>query len=135
VRVAQTPVVVNIPEARVDAVDDSKGDVNCFGGSSVVQTVNAKRCIEQDSGSVLSTVQQMGKLVTSVPVSAKTLQQPPYAGQCRKKAGDAQMRRVALRWVVPIVCIQTKEQSNTLLSLVRWSREKLRKTYTHAVCQ
>lgn len=87
--IAQAPVVVDIPEARVNTVDDSKGNVGCFGGSSVVQAVNAEGCIEQDSGGILSTVQQMGKLIASVPVSAKTLKQPPYTGQRREKASDA----------------------------------------------
>lgn len=56
VRVAQTPIVVDIPEAGVDAVDDSERDVNCLGGGSAVHAMNAQCRVEQDSGSVFSAV-------------------------------------------------------------------------------
>jgi hypothetical protein len=94
--ISQTPIIVDVPEARINAVNDPKSDVCGSGRGPAVHTVNAECCIEQDSGSVLSAVQQMGEFISSVFVSAQTLQQPPYTRQRRKKPGNAQMRRVAL---------------------------------------
>lgn len=72
-RVAQTPVVVNVPEARVDAVDDTKRHVRCLGGGPSIQAVDAQCYVEEDRRSVLSPVEQVGKFVARIPVTAKTL--------------------------------------------------------------
>jgi hypothetical protein len=47
----------------------------------------------------------MRELVTSVFVSTYTLQSTPYTGERSEKANDAQLRRTALRRVLPVVCI------------------------------
>ena len=87
--VAETPVVVDVPEARIYAVDGREQDEDCLGRYLFVHAVNAQGCIEKYSGHVLPAVEEMGKLVPCIPVTSETLQQTPYAGQRTKKPGDA----------------------------------------------
>ena len=55
-RVTETPVVVNVPKARVDAVDGCKKYEDCLGGRLLIHAVDADGGIEQDSRHVLSAV-------------------------------------------------------------------------------
>lgn len=87
--VTETPVVVDVPEARVDAVDGCEQYEDCLGGRFLIHAVDAGGNIEQDGCDVLSAVQQMRELVSGVFVTSQTLHQSPYTRQRRHNAGNA----------------------------------------------
>lgn len=91
-RVAKTPIVVDIPEARIDGVDDCESDEHRFVRAGFVDAVDAQGHVEDDRSEVFAAIEKMGKLVTRIPVSANTLQGTPYTRQAREKAHSAQMR-------------------------------------------
>lgn len=78
VRITQTPIVVDIPKARIDAVDGSEQDPDCLGRRTIVHAIDAQGGVEQDSGDVFSAVEQVGELVSRVFVTSEALQQSPY---------------------------------------------------------
>jgi hypothetical protein len=50
VRVTETPVVVYVPEARVEAVDSREGDEDGLCRGLLVHAVNAQASVEHDGG-------------------------------------------------------------------------------------
>jgi hypothetical protein len=79
-RITQTPIVVDIPEACVDSVDDSESDKRRFVWAALIDAIDAQRHVVHDSCEVLATVKKMREFVACVPVSTDTLQSTPDAG-------------------------------------------------------
>ena len=79
-RVTKTPIIVDVPKARVDRVDGSESDEYRFVWSGFVDAVDAKCHVEYDGCEVFATVEEMGKFVPCIPVSTDTLQGTPNAG-------------------------------------------------------
>jgi len=87
--IAQTPVVVDVPEAGVNTVDGCERDEGGFCDRFLVHAVDAKCGVEHDGSEVLPAVEQMREFVSSVGVTAYTLQSAPYTGECSQEAHDA----------------------------------------------
>lgn len=79
VGVAETPVVVYVPEASVDRIDNCKGDEQGTVGRALVNAVYAKSHVEENGGGVFAQVEKMGKGVASVVESSETLDGAPYS--------------------------------------------------------
>jgi hypothetical protein len=109
VRISKTPVIVDIPEAGVDAVNCGKSDEGCPRGGLLVHAVDAQCGVEHDGGHVLSEIKQVRELVPSICVTAKALQSTPYSRQSCQEADDTQVRRIAGPRLVPPARVQAKE--------------------------
>lgn len=95
VRVAETPVVVDVPEASVEAVYGCEGDEHGASGGALVHAVDAQGCIEHDCGHVFAPIEQMGEFISCVGVAAETLQCTPDSGQGCHEAYNAEVGGVA----------------------------------------
>ena len=77
--IAKTPVVVDVPETRVDGVNDSKGDKHGAMRGCLVDSVDAQCCIEDDGSKVFAAVEKMRELVACIPITSNALQGAPYS--------------------------------------------------------
>jgi hypothetical protein len=113
-RVAKTPVVIDIPEASVDAIDGGKGDEGSVRSGTLIVAVNAQARIEHDGSEVLAAIEQMWKLVPRVGITTYTLQGAPCTRECSQEAYNTKIRRIARSGVVPTSRVQTEEGCNVL---------------------
>jgi hypothetical protein len=87
--IAQTPIIVHVPEACVYRIEDCEGDENCVVSRRLVDPIDTECHVEDDGGHVLAQVEEMRKGIASVVVAAKTLDCTPDAGECSKEAKKA----------------------------------------------
>lgn len=108
-RVAERPVVVNVPEGGVGGIDDSEGDEGGFIGAGLVHAVDTEGHVVDDGCEVFAAIEEMGEFVACVPVAADALEGAPDAGEAGEEAHGAQVGGVALRGLVPAAGVQAKE--------------------------
>lgn len=77
--VSKTPVVVDVPEARVNRVDGSEGDENSAVCVGFIDTIDTECHVEYDGCHVFAHVEQMREGVSCIMVAAKALYCSPYA--------------------------------------------------------
>lgn len=99
--ITETPVVIDVPETGVHAIDGRKCDESCPCRGSLVHAIDAHGSIEHDGRHVLAKIEQMRELVLRVGIAAKTLQSSPYSRECRQKPDNAQMGRIARSGLIP----------------------------------
>lgn len=80
--ISETPIVVDVPEARVDGVHGRKGDEDCTMGCGLIDAIDAESHVEDDSCHVLAQVEQMWECIAGVMVSTEALNRSPYTGEC-----------------------------------------------------
>jgi hypothetical protein len=85
----------------------------------VVEAIKRKHDGRKNGGCILATVDEMREHVPGIFVSAKTLQKTPNRRQRCEEAEQTGVVGVALRWVIPAVCVKTEEQLNILLMVSR----------------
>ena len=118
VRVAETPVIVDVPERRVDAVDSSERDEDSSSRRPLINAVDAKGGVEHDGREILAEIEQMREFVACVGVTAQTLQSAPDAGEGGHEADDAHVRGVAGARVGPVARVEAEEGGHVLRSSV-----------------
>lgn len=56
-RVSKTPIVVDVPEAGVYAVDDGKSNESCLRSMLLINAVDAQGGVEQDRRKILAAIE------------------------------------------------------------------------------
>ena len=91
VRIQQTPIHDDIPEAAVDSINGSAEDEECFVGRAVVETIHAKAHVVKYCAHILAAVHKVRKRIPGVLVTSQTLECSPYTGQCTEKAKQSRV--------------------------------------------
>jgi hypothetical protein len=98
----------------VDSVDDGKCKKQAKVGPRAVDPVHGQRYSSHDAHGVFPAVDEVRKHVARVLVAPDALEESPYRWQSRQEAEKPGVVRVALRRVVPVSGVQTKEEFNIL---------------------
>jgi hypothetical protein len=117
VRVHQTPVHDNIPDAAVDGVDGCPEDEKYAQLLALVMTPQTQTHIIENGAHILSKIGHMREKTPCVGISAKTLESTPDTGQGGEESEKSRMRRVALRRVIPVVGVETEEELDVTKSV------------------
>jgi hypothetical protein len=89
----------------IEGIDRCKCDKYCKMTPGSINSVDAKRNIIYDRREVLAAIDEMGKYILCIIITTNTLQRSPDTGKSREESKKPRMRRIALRGIVPMVCV------------------------------
>ena len=98
----------------VHGVDSRERDEEAEVRLRIMYPVDAKEYGGQDRHAIFAAVDKVREDVLGVVVTADALQSAPYGRESTKEPHQPRMVRVALRWVVPPVCVKTEEKLDVL---------------------
>jgi len=135
VGIAETPIIVHVPEASVDGIDDGEGDKDGVVSRRFFDAVDAERHIEDNACHVLAQIEEMGECVSGIVVTAETLDCSPDAREGGEEAEETGTGRVAFGVIAPFIGVEAEEEFNVLGGSAGRQRTEERDTHAHAVCQ
>lgn len=92
VRVAETPIIVYIPEATVEGIDRGKGDEQGTIGGTFVNAIDTEYHVKNDSRGVFSQVEQVRECIAGVMISSVALECSPYTGKSGEESEETRAR-------------------------------------------
>lgn len=112
--VAQAPIHDQIPDRRVDSIQQAEGDESCLETRVFVNAVHAQGHIVEDTEHILPQIQQMRECVSGVSESTDTLEGSPYRGKRGEEPEKSGMRRIARGGIAPMRGIKAEEELDVL---------------------
>ncbi|KEQ59111.1 uncharacterized protein M437DRAFT_57742 [Aureobasidium melanogenum CBS 110374] len=91
VRVHQTPVHDNIPDAAVDAIDGCPEDEQDSQSFDLVDTPQTQAHVVENRAHVLAKVGHVGEQTPCIGISAKTLESTPDTWKSRKESKQSRV--------------------------------------------